>query len=462
MTYPAILSASLFLLIVFGIERACRRWGVPSVIVLVASGFVAQPTLGYLGVQLGWAGLLVPIVGTIGLVLIVLEGALDIELKRERLRLIGATLFLAAAGFVVCTAVFATIAWLVLDISHVQSVLLATPFAVISSAVAIPSSTFLPPKGREFVVYESSMSDIIGVLVFFSLLGSDGSITGALLALLGGSLLSLLLSLFCAVALMVVLLRVEGHIRFVPLLAGLFALYATGKLLHLSPLIMVLFFGLLLNKPSLVTRFPPFRHWVDADYDATLSEFKTLVVELTFVVRGFFFVLLGYWTDLGDLASPWAWLVAALALVVIFGSRHVLLRLMRLGPAAAGPLGWIAPRGLITVLLFLTAREAFALPSYLNGAAILVVLASSALILFARIHFDNQSPPEAAVPMPLPPPESPPPESPPRESPPRESPPDGTSSPVDRPPGPASPDPPLPASLPPERLPPEPAPVPDR
>ena len=30
-----------------------------------------------------------------------------------------------------------------------------------------------------------------------------------------------------------------------PLLAGLFALYAMGKLLHLSPLIMVLFFGLL-------------------------------------------------------------------------------------------------------------------------------------------------------------------------------------------------------------------------
>ena len=343
----------------------------------------------YLGVQLGWAGLLVPIVVTIGLVLIVLEGALDIELKRERLRLIGATLFLAAAGFVVCTAVFATIAWLVLDISHVQSVLLATPFAVISSAVAIPSSTFLPPKGREFVVYESSMSDIIGVLVFFSLLGSDGSITGALLALLGGSLLSLLLSLFCAVALMVVLLRVEGHIRFVPLLAGLFALYATGKLLHLSPLIMVLFFGLLLNKPSLVTRFPPFRHWVDADYDATLSEFKTLVVELTFVVRGFFFVLLGYWTDLSDLASPWAWLAAALVLLVIFASRYALLRMTL--RAATGPLLWIAPRGLITVLLFLTARETLAIPAYLNGAVILVVLGSSILILAARSAFAKES-----------------------------------------------------------------------
>lgn len=391
MTYPTILSASLFLLIVFGVERVCRRLGVPSVIVLVSSGLIARPVLDSLGIQLNWAGTLVPIVGTIGLVLIVLEGALDIELRHERLRLIGRTFFLAAAGFAICVLAFATAARLMLDLSLMQSVLLATPFAVISSAVAIPSTTFLPPKDREFVVYETSMSDIIGVLVFFSLLRSDGSVEGALLKLLGGGVASLLLSLLCAAVLMLLLLRVEGHIRFVPLLAGLFALYATGELLHLSPLIMVLFFGLLLNKPSIVTRFRPFQNWIEADYDATLSEFKTLVVELTFVVRGFFFVLLGYWSDLSDLASPWPWLAAALVLIVIFGSRFALLRLI-VSPSLARQLVWIAPRGLITVLLFLTVRDTFALPDYLNGAVILVVLISSALILVAGFEANHQAP----------------------------------------------------------------------
>ncbi|MBA3033455.1 MAG: sodium:proton antiporter [Gammaproteobacteria bacterium] len=393
MTDQTILSASLFLLIAFGVERICRRWSVPSVLVLVAIGLIARPLLDSFDLQLTWAGRLVPIIGTIGLVLIVLEGALDIELRRERIGLIKSTLFLATAGFVICVVVFAMVAHLLLDLGPVHAVLLATPFAVISSAVAIPSSAFLPRKEREFVVYETSMSDIIGVLVFFSLLGSDGSIKGALLTLLGGGVLSLLLSILCAVALMLVLLRVEGHIRFVPLLAGLFVLYSAGKLFHLSPLIMVLFLGLLLNKPSLVTRFRPFHNWVGDDYDATLSELKTVVVELTFVVRGFFFVLLGYWTDLSDLVSPWAWLVAAFALAVIFGSRFALLRLMQMNPAAAGALGWIAPRGLITVLLFIHAREAFVLPSFLNGAVILVVLASSALILVARFSFDKQEKP---------------------------------------------------------------------
>ena len=385
MTYPTILSASIFLLIVFAVERLCRRWGVPSVIVLVASGLLARPILDSLGVTLGWAGTLVPIIGTIGLVLIVLEGALDIELRRQRLRLIGATFMLATAGYLICVLVFAGVGRLVLGLGAVQAVLLATSVAVISSAVAIPGSTFLPPKARELIVYESSMSDIIGVLVFFSLLHSDGSVQGAVLALLGGGILSLLLSVLCALALMVLLLRVAGPIRFVPLLAGLFALYATGELLHLSPLIMVLFLGLLLNKPSLVTRFRPIRAWVSDDYESTLSEFRTLVVELTFVVRGFFFVLLGYWTDLSDLASPSAWIAAALVLAVVYGSRLLLLRVI-VGAAAARPLMWIAPRGLITVLLFLHVREAFSLPSYLNGSVMLVVLISSALILVASFQ----------------------------------------------------------------------------
>ncbi|MBU0688820.1 MAG: cation:proton antiporter [Gammaproteobacteria bacterium] len=383
MAYSAILSVSLFLLIVFGVERVCRKNGIPSVLVLVVFGLIAKPLLDALGIQLAWTGKLVPIIGTIGLVLIVLEGALDIELRRDRVRLITSTFLLASLGFIIGVFVFAFALHFLLDLGMVKAVLVATPFAVISSAVAIPSSNFLPPAGREFVVYESSMSDIIGVLVFFSLMGSDGSVSGALVSLVGGGFFSLLLSLLCAIVLMFILLRIDGNIRFVPLLAGLFALYAFGKLLHLSPLIMVLFLGLLLNKPELVTNFAPLRNWVADDYPTTLSEFKTLVVELTFVVRGFFFVLLGYWSDMSDLISPWAWLAALVVLAVIYASRFAILKLMST-PVDFRLLLWIAPRGLITVLLFLEAREAFELPGYLNGAVILVVLVSSAMILVTR------------------------------------------------------------------------------
>ena len=38
--------------------------------------------------------------------------------------------------------------------------------AIISSAIAIPSAQSLDQKSREFIIYESSLSDIIGVIVF--------------------------------------------------------------------------------------------------------------------------------------------------------------------------------------------------------------------------------------------------------------------------------------------------------
>ncbi len=384
MTYHAILTASLFLLLAFGIERFARASGFPAVILLIVTGIVGKPILNGFGLALEGIGSVVPVIGTIGLVLIVLEGALDIELRRERLRSAARAIFSAVSGFTLCAAVFIFFGIQVLHFTLFQAMVLAVPFAVISSAVAIPSSSFLPSHGREFVVYESSVSDIVGVLVFFSLIDSDGTAKGIFLALIGGGFFSLLLAVLFALGLVLVLMRIDGHIRFIPLLAGLFGLYAAGKMMHLSPLILVLLFGLALNNPKLVTRIRPLRNWLDDSYEATLKEFKVLTLELTFAVRGFFFILLGYWTDISTLVSIEAWLAAVLVLAAIYSLRYALLRIARV--ELTDRLVWIAPRGLITILLFLTAKEAVALPHYLDGTVMLVVLVSAAVIPLGRLR----------------------------------------------------------------------------
>jgi hypothetical protein len=46
------------------------------------------------------------------------------------------------------------------------SLLNAIPLCIISSAIAIPSVKALSKKNKEFIIYESSLSDIIGVLFF--------------------------------------------------------------------------------------------------------------------------------------------------------------------------------------------------------------------------------------------------------------------------------------------------------
>lgn len=382
MAYQTIFIASVLLLLAFGIEKLGRVSGIPSVVALISVGLIGNPVLGMFGVSINGIGAVVPVLGTVGLVLIVLEGALDIELSRERMPLVWRALVLATAGFLVCTAAFGLLLAHALSLDPLRALILAVPFAVISSAVAIPSSVFLPQRGREFVIYESSISDILGVMVFFALLSSDGTPGGILVSLAGGGGVSLILSILCALGLTLIMLRMDGHIRFIPALAGMFALYSAGKLMHLSPLIMILLLGLVLNNATLLARLRPFKTWIDERYPATLADFKLITGELTFAVRGFFFMLLGYWADLATLVAAQAWIAAALVLLIVYGSRHLMLKLA--GHELAGPLTWLAPRGLITVLLFLSAKESMQLPAYFDGAVILVVLSTAGLTAVGR------------------------------------------------------------------------------
>ncbi len=396
MSNVAILVASLFLLIAFAVERLDRASGLPSVIVMIALGLLARPVLDALGILVNGISTLMPVAGVIALVLIVLEGALDIELKRERLRLAFTAFALAAGALLVYGAAFAAIAVRLLSLTYLQGAILATPFALISSSIAIPASRRLAQQAREFIVYESSVSDILGVLVFFALVHSNASVRGFLTALAGGGVLSLLLALVCSVALVFISTRATAHVRYVPLLAGLFALYAAGELMHLSPLIMVLLFGLMLNNREVLARVPGLAGVAERIAPQTIAEFKVLVQELTFAVRGFFFFLLGYSTHLSDFGSVRAWAAAALILAVIYGGRFLMLR--PLGRTLATAITWIAPRGLITVVLYLDARGVLAVPTYLDGTVLLVVFLSAAALALSRGPSEPPRPAAAAEP----------------------------------------------------------------
>ena len=193
--------------------------------------------------------------------------------------------------------------------------------------------------------------------------------------LFGGGALSLLAAIVTALGIFFLINRIEGHIRFVPLLAGLLLLYAAGKMLHLSPLILILVCGLLLNNPRLLEWNAWLRSMHRPRYDTTLSEFKGLVAELTFAVKSVFFIMLGYWTDVREMADWRVWAIAAVMVGVIYASRFGILKLLRVRNRQQ--LVWVAPRGLITVLLFITASETGKLVGFPFGAVMVVVLATA-------------------------------------------------------------------------------------
>jgi len=312
----------------------------------------------------------------------VLESALDLSLRRDRLPLITRATFSALAGFVTCLVLLTVLVEYAFGLPLAAASLAALPFAVISSAVALLNSAGLPDDAREFVVYESSLSDIIGILVFYAWLQAHGSVSAFATSFFGGGLLSLVVAVVAAIGLVYLINRIEGHVRFLPLLAGLALIYAVGKQLHLSPLIVVLVCGLLMNNTHLLRRAGQLGAICRPGYQGTLSEFKGLVGELTFATKSFFFLLLGYWTDVQHMADWRAWALMVAAVGVIYPARFAILAVMR--QTHGRRLLWIAPRGLITVLLFLAAAETGMLGEFPFGAVMLLVLVTSTATALAH------------------------------------------------------------------------------
>lgn len=127
LTYQAILVASIVLLIAFIIERLSSKSSLPSVVLLIATGILAKPALSALNLQIEGLDAVIPIMGSVGLILIVLEGALDIELSKDKLRSASLAIGMAVAGFIVCVALFATLIALLLPLSPIQATILAIP-----------------------------------------------------------------------------------------------------------------------------------------------------------------------------------------------------------------------------------------------------------------------------------------------------------------------------------------------
>jgi NhaP-type Na+/H+ or K+/H+ antiporter len=353
---------------------------VPSVVLLLGTGLLLREFTDTRDTTQVLPPDLLPVLGTIGLILIVLEGGLDLNLRPGRRRFLLSTFGAAVFGVVLSSAALAFGLHLALDIAWSQAAMLAVPFAVISSAVAIPSAEVLSPEMREYVIYESSWSDIIGVMAFNAvLLAVSTSGSEAALNFFGGGLAVLVLGVLIGLAVFWLVGHLEGHVKFLPMIFALILIYAGAKALHLSPLLIVLILALMLNNPHLVLRIKWFERLYSKDYWSELDKLKHLTAEATFFVRTFFFLLLGYSTDLEGLVDLRTWVVAIAIVAAIFLLRVPVVWLFSDGRGVR-PLLWAAPRGLITVLLFYSLPAAMVPEVFPPNALILVVLLSCSLM----------------------------------------------------------------------------------
>ena len=171
--YPMIIAASAVIIISFVFGEFSKKTSIPSVLLLIILGIVANIALADKLDGFDFDSIL-PILGTVGLIMIVLEAALELELKQEKLMPIAKSMLIAFIGLIASAWAAAMILqYFVPGMTSSSAWLYATTLSILSSAIIIPSVGELRPDKKEFHIYESTFSDIMGIMLFYYLPAED-------------------------------------------------------------------------------------------------------------------------------------------------------------------------------------------------------------------------------------------------------------------------------------------------
>jgi Kef-type K+ transport system membrane component KefB len=307
-----------------------------------------------------------------------MEASLDLKLEKRKKKMIFKSISSAFILFAVFSAVVTYILTEFFGYSVRNSLLNAIPLGIISSSVAISSAVHLKPDDKEFVVYESSFSDIFGIIIFDFILLSHGSIGQGILDMGLRSLITVVIALATTAILAIMLHKITYHVNYVLIMTAIVLVYILAKLSHLPALLLVLIFGLVLSNNQLFENTPIRKNVDFAKFRSDIKSFKVILTELTFLVRSFFFIIFGFYAkieglyDLHNILTGASITAGIFLLRMLFFSQVIRTKLI--------PLGFFSPRGLITILLFITI-PAVSRISLINEEVITIVILFTILVM---------------------------------------------------------------------------------
>lgn len=383
-SYNLIIGVSIIIILSFLFNSISKKTNIPSVLMLIVLGVGINFALSSFTTIPNFFPVL-EILGIVGLIMIVLEASLELELKKEKLVPIVKSLAVALIGLVASAWVAALILQRFVPGMTMDSALIyATPLSILSSAIIIPSVIGLKESKKEFHIYESTFSDILGIMMFYFLTGKlnpeeDSGISGFTISLL----VTIVISLVASYSIILIFQKIKSQVKLFLLIAVLLLLYAIGKRFHLSSLIIILIFGLVISNMKLFFRGFLSKYLIFKKAHHIYHELHTLTAETAFVVRTFFFVIFGLTISI---ASLWDFTVAMVSLIIIttiYLIRFIILRLF-VGKDIFPQL-FIAPRGLITVLLFYNIPIEAQIEGFEPGILLFVIIATSLIMTGAMI-----------------------------------------------------------------------------
>lgn len=358
---------------------------VPSVLLLLFAGIGLRYLANALGIMIEFPPRLVEVLGVVGLIMIVLEAGLDLKLGKDKLRLIRNSFFSALVIFVISAALITAILFYWLEEPILNCIVYAIPLSIMSSSIVIPSLHPLSSSKKEFLIYEASFSDILGIMVFNYFVASEVMTMRSVGIFAGNIVLSIALSLILSFVLFLVLTKTKLNIKFFLIFSLLILIYAGGKILHLPSLIVILVFGLMINNWEKMPFKKLARFFPHSEVEAVHHLLHSITAETSFLIRTFFFLLFGFSIQLDFITENEVLLVGGLVVLSLLFVRFLYLRFFL--HANLFPEVVFIPRGLITIVLFYKIPANLMLSSFNQGILFFIILCSSVIMTIGMIFY---------------------------------------------------------------------------
>lgn len=154
-------------------------------------------------------------------------------------------------------------------------------------------------------------------------------------------------------------------------------IYSIAEVYHLPALIFILLFGLTIGNMDKIVELPLIKKITFLSIEKEVTRFKEITTEATFLIRSLFFLVFGFMIETNEILQQDS---LQLALIIVAISLFVRALQLKITGNKLFPLLFIAPRGLITILLFMsiTAGEHI---SFINRNLILQIIVISTLIM---------------------------------------------------------------------------------
>ncbi len=391
-SYGLIIVFSLTIILSYFFTLFAKKSGIPAVLMLIGLGVIIHYGLLLFGEESLDLARPLEVLGVIGLILIVLEAALDLKLKKEKIGLIIKSFLVALLGLGGTAYLAALVLNYIMEVEVLNALLYTIPLSVLSSAIILPSIDEFEEDKREFMIYESTFSDIIGIISFYSVLAMVGpdSSESIYSDVFSNLALTVVFSVIISYILIYILQNIKGYVKLFLLIAILLLLYAVGGMFHFPSLIIILIFGVILNNYKIFFK-GRLRKLLDEErVEEVLGDFKIITAESAFVVRTFFFIIFGWSVYLGSLLSFKVIGIGLIIIAIIYVVRAIILFIFN-GKDIIPQL-FLAPRGLITILLFFAIPDKLSIESEIDfkGVLLFVILGSCLIMTWSLITHKNK------------------------------------------------------------------------